>query len=192
MAGKSTVQLERKGAKDGMSTEFTVFAKIKPGHADALRKTLAKMASPAADANTHNAVREIGTLHDARHVMFDNDTQVMFASVFDGTWDAYIDDFAKTVVGERFGQVFQHCEDFPGITDPEVKNWFIERQAPAAVFISSYPDLTVQQIWKDQHVNEAFQALLDTPEFRELLDSPAIAELKATPEFQKLMTEAES
>lgn len=192
MAGTSSAQLERKGSKDGMSTEFTVFAKIKAGHADELRQVLATMASPAADANAHEAVREIGTLHDARHVMFDNDTQFMFASVFDGTWDAYIDDFAKTVVGDRFGQVFQHCEDFPGIKDPGVKNWFLERQERAAVFISSYPDLTVQQIWKDQHVNEAFQALLDTPEFREMLDNPAIAELKATPEFQKLMEEAEA
>jgi hypothetical protein len=192
MAGSSTAQLERKGRKDGVCTEFTVFTKIKPGHADKLRQTLGAMASEAADAGAHDAVRDIGTLHDARHVIFDNDTRFMFASVFDGTWDAYIDDFAKTVVGERFEQVFQHSEGFPGIKDPAVKNWFIERQQAADVFISAYPDLTVQQVYKDQRVNEAFQEVLDTPEFRAALDDPALAALKATPAFQKLMEEAEA
>ncbi|WP_285560445.1 hypothetical protein [Actinoplanes regularis] len=175
-----------------MCTEFTVFSKIKAGHAEALREVLAKLAGGAADVSARAALREIGTLHDARHVMFDNDTRFMFASVFDGTWDTYIDDFGKTVVGERFDMVFQHSEGFPGIADPGIKDWFLERQAPAGVFVSSYPDLTVQQIWKDQRVNEAFQEVLDTPEFREALDNPANAALKATPAFQKLMKEAQA
>ncbi|GLW35416.1 hypothetical protein Areg01_83520 [Actinoplanes regularis] len=188
----TSAQLERKGAKDGVCTEFTVFSKIKAGHAEALREVLAKLAGGAADVSARAALREIGTLHDARHVMFDNDTRFMFASVFDGTWDTYIDDFGKTVVGERFDMVFQHSEGFPGIADPGIKDWFLERQAPAGVFVSSYPDLTVQQIWKDQRVNEAFQEVLDTPEFREALDNPANAALKATPAFQKLMKEAQA
>ena len=45
----------------------------------------------------------------------------------------------------------------------------------------------MQQIWKDQRVNEAFQAVLDTPEFRAALDNPANAALLATPAFQKLL-----
>jgi hypothetical protein len=123
-------------------------------------------------------------------VIFDNDTRFMFASVFDGSWDTYIDDFATTVVGERFDRVFSHTEGFPGVKDPNVKEWFVAHQEPALVFVSSYPDLTVQQIWKDQRVNEAFQAVLDSPEFRAALDDPANAALVATPAFQKLLTEA--
>ena len=114
----------------------------------------------------------------------------MFASVFDGSWDTYIDDFATTVVGENFGKLFAHTEGFPGIKDPNVKEWFVAHQEPALDFVSSYPDLTTKQIWKDQRVNEAFQAVLDAPEFRALLDNPASAELRATPAFQKLLDEA--
>ncbi|MFD9599341.1 hypothetical protein [Streptomyces sp. NPDC059970] len=183
-------QPERPGMKDGVCSEFTVFTKIKPGHADALREDLATLASGSADEANRAALRQIGTLHDARHVIFDNDTRHMFASVFDGSWDTYIDDFGKTVVGGRFDKVFSHTEGFPGIADPGVKDWFVAQQAPAGVFVSSYPDLTVQQIWKDQRVNKAFQAVLDTPEFRAALDNPANAELLATPAFQKLMEEA--
>jgi hypothetical protein len=181
-----SAQPERPGLRDGNSSEFTVFCKIKPGHADALRKVLA-----AAEANQDRGPqREIGTLHDSRSLIFDNGTRFMFNSRFDGTWDTYIDDFATTKVGEIFDKLFAHTEGFPGIKDPNVKEWFVSQQIPALHFTTSYPDLTVQQIWKDQRVNEAFQAVLDTPEFREALDNPATKALRATPAFEKLLDEA--
>ncbi|MFD9815542.1 hypothetical protein [Streptomyces sp. NPDC059080] len=183
---------ERPGRKDGVCSEFTVFTEIKPGHADALREDLARIAGTSADEGNREAMRQIGTLHDARHVIFDNDTRFMFASVFDGSWDTYIDDFGKTAVGKNFDRVFSHSQGFPGVSDPGVKDWFVAHQAPAGVFVSSYPDLTVQQIWKDQEVDEAFQEVLDTPEFRSALDDPANAELVATPAFQKLLEVAAS
>jgi hypothetical protein len=181
---------EHPGRTDGVSNEFTVFTKIKPGEADALREDLTWLGDAANDENVHAALRQIGTLHDARHVIFDNDTRFMFASVFDGSWDTYIDDFAKTVVGARFDKVFSHSEGFPGIKDPGVKDWFLAHQEPAGVFVSAYPDLTVQQIYKDHRVDDAFQAVLDTAEFRAMLDNPANAELVGTPAFQKLLEEA--
>ncbi|MEU7425057.1 hypothetical protein [Streptomyces sp. NPDC040750] len=181
---------DRPGRADGVCSEFTVFTEIKPGHADALREDLASLADPAVDESVHAALRQIGTLHDARHVIFENDTRFMFASVFDGSWDTYIDDFAKTVVGERFDKVFSHTEGFPGVKDPGVKDWFLAHQEPAAVFVTTYPDLTVQQILKDRRVEEAFEEVLDTPEFRAALDDPANARLVATPAFQKLLEEA--
>ncbi|WP_232837627.1 hypothetical protein [Streptomyces atratus] len=181
---------ERPGKTDGVCGEFTVITEIKPGHADALREDLATLASGSADVKSRAALRQIGTLHDARHVIFDNDTRFMFASVFDGSWDTYIDDFAQTVVGANFDKIFSHSKGFPGVTDPGVKDWFVAHQAPAGVFVSSYPDLTVQQIWKDQRVDDAFQEVLDTAEFRAMLDNPANAELVATSAFQKLLEEA--
>jgi hypothetical protein len=173
---------------DGVSGEFTIFPRIKEGHAEALREELARIRST--DMKTIRAsLEEIGTLHDARHVIFDNDTRLLFASVFDGSWDTYIDDFSATSIGGNFERVFTHTEGFPGMTAPNIKDWFVSVQEPALVFGTSYPDLTVQQIWKDQRVNEAFQAVLDTPEFRALLDNPASAELQATPAFQRLLDE---
>lgn len=182
-----SAQPQRPGRTDGVCSEFTVFTKIKPGHADALREDLASIASGAAMEATRAALKEIGTLHDARNVIFDDGTRHMFASVFDGSWDTYIDDFARTAIAANFEKIFSHAEGFPGIADPNVKDWFVAHQVPAGNFASSYPDLTVQQIWKDQRVNEAFQAVLDTPEFRAALDNPANAALLTTPAFQKLL-----
>ncbi|RFC75514.1 hypothetical protein [Streptomyces sp. AcE210] len=185
-----SAQPERPGRTDGVCSEFTVFTKIKPGHADALRKDLATFASGKAHEETRAALHQIGTLHDARTVIFDNDTQFMFASVFDGSWDTYIDDFAQTAVGAEFDRMFSHSEGFPGMSDPGVKDWFVAHQAPAKTFVTSYPDLTVQQIWKDQRVDDAFEDVLDTAEFRAMLDNPANAALVGTPAFQKLLEEA--
>jgi hypothetical protein len=185
--GQST-QPERPGMTDGVASEFTVMTTIKPGHADQLRQLLAKIKS-VFDVD-RSPLDEIGTLHDARYVIFDDDKQFLFASAFDGSWDTYIDDFATTRVADNFDKIFSHMEGFPGIADPNIKDWFVAHQAPALIFLSSYPALTVKQIWKDQRVNEAFQAVLDTPEFRAALDDPANAALVGTPAFQKLLDEA--
>ena len=39
----------------------------------------------------------MGTVHDMRFVFLDNDTRMLFATAYDGDWDAYIDDFATKI-----------------------------------------------------------------------------------------------
>ncbi len=36
-------------------------------------------------------------VHDMRFVFLDNDTKMLFATAYDGEWDAYIDDFATKI-----------------------------------------------------------------------------------------------
>jgi hypothetical protein len=182
-----STERERPGTKDGVASEFTIIAKIKPGQADALHEDITGYQTAAALEARRAAFQEIGTLHDARHLIFDDGARFLFASVFDGSWDNYIDDFGALSLAEGLDRIFSHCEGFPGIKDPSVKEWLTANQVPALFFFSSYPDLTVRQIWKDQEVNEAFQAVLDTPEFRAALDDPANKALVATPAFQKLL-----
>src|SRR6185312_13184764 len=99
-----SAQPKRPGLTDGVCGEFTVMVKVKPGRADALRKALTEFQTN--DAQGRKAQREIGTVHSARTVIFDDDTRVMFASVFDGSWDTYIDDFGKTAIGAAFERLF--------------------------------------------------------------------------------------
>ncbi len=170
-----------------------VIVKIKPGQADALRQTIAGLRNEfMTGTEGRDALKDIGTLHDARYVILDNDTRLLFASVFDGAWDTYIDDFATTKFTKTFELAFSHTEGFPGIAAPreQLKDWFASDQAPAHLFVSSYPELTVKQILKVRRVNEAFQALLDSPEFRAAPKEPANAALLETPAFQKLLDEA--
>jgi hypothetical protein len=191
-AATQATQQERPGLHDGVIGEFAVIAKIKPGQAAALREALRRLDSPERDESRRAALRDFGTMHTARWVIIDDDTRFMFASEFDGSWDTYIDDFATTAIADVFSDIFAFAEGFPGIADPNVKDWFVAHQAPAVSFIASYPNLTTQQIWKNQRISDAFQAVLDTPEFRAMLENPANAALAATPTFQKLLDEAAS
>ena len=35
----------------------------------------------------------VATIHEARFVLFDDDTRLAFITSFDGPWDAYMEDF---------------------------------------------------------------------------------------------------
>ena len=68
---------------------------LKPGGAENMRK---KMTSDSNFAGQNQVVVDrLGTVHDLRFLIFDNDTRLLFASTFDGDWDAYIDDFAAHI-----------------------------------------------------------------------------------------------
>ena len=80
----------------GNQGEFTLLAPLKPGGAEKARE----IARIAAEDGV-SALDGIGTLHDVRIALIDNDTRMLFATVYDGTWDQYIDDFAAGVPDER-------------------------------------------------------------------------------------------
>jgi len=167
-------QLKRPGLKSGVRTEFTVYTNIKPGHEKAVREAIEHATH---DPRRADAVKEIGTLHEARWVFFDNDRRLMFCSSFDGTWDKYIDDFAATYIANIFDSVFSHCEGYPGLTDPGIKDWFLINAREAAAYICAYPDASVKQIWKALAVQKAFQEVLDNPAAEQALKDPALKPL---------------
>ncbi|MEU2931001.1 hypothetical protein ABZ636_39300 [Streptomyces sp. NPDC007251] len=147
----------RPGLKQGKTNEFTLFFNVKPGHAQQIRDLFAE--GPDYERR-RDAVSRIGTLHDARWVLFDNDTRLMFASNFDGDWDQYIDDFGA-VVPDLFDGVLQHTEDYPGIKDPSIKEFVVAHQATACSYFRGAPEATITDIQKALRVNKAFQQLLD-------------------------------
>jgi len=103
----------------------------------------------------------MGNLHDLRIVIFDNDTRLLFATVFHGDWDSYIDDFA-TKMPDLLDMLFADVDGYPGIHDPGVKDYIKKVQVEADEFYSAYPDATVKQIRKGQRVLKAWEELLDT------------------------------
>ena len=168
------IQLKRPGLKDGVRTEFTLMASVKPGHEQVVRETIER---GNVDLQRVEAAKALGTLHEARWVLFDNDTRALFASSFDGTWDTYIDDFGSPAAQTIFDAVLSHCEGFPGITHPSVKDWFVAHEVEASAFGSAYPEATVKQVWKALDVQRAFQDVLDNPAAEQALQSPALKPL---------------
>ncbi len=170
----SAINEYRTGQKIGARSEFLAIGEVIPGHEEELRETLKRH---MADSRTQQAVIQIGTLHEARFVLLDGDTRLMFASSFDGPWDVYIDDFAATDIGLNFDETWKHVKDYPGVKSPTIKEWFKERTVVAGNFVAAYPEPTVQQVLKALALEKAFQQVLDTPGAEEALQHPALKPL---------------
>jgi hypothetical protein len=146
----------RPGAKAGQSNEFTLISKLKPGGAERMRQLLADGFTGERQKNTDR----IATVHDLRFIIFDNDTRIIFASTFDGSWDTYIDDFG-TILPDEIDLLFHEFEGYPGIHSPDIRDWIVKQQVTAVGFYCAYPDSSVRDVWKALKIKKALDVLLD-------------------------------
>jgi hypothetical protein len=176
MATTST-QGARPGVSVGPTSEFSLFFHVRPGHGDALRESLRTLQDhPGYRPGDYHMA--IASIHEARFVLFDDDTRLLFATSFDGQWDAYMDDFATSGPTLRlFDAIFQHVEGYGGLPDvAAVKALVLGAQVSAAAYARNYPG-TVKEIRKAERVNRAFQQVLDDPEAATALQRPALKPL---------------
>ena len=174
-----TVRSPRKGAQDGPVSELSVFLKVKPGREQVIRDVFMH---PAESAELAKAIADVGTLHQARYVLFDNGTRLLIATTFDGDWDVYIDDFAASYVLDAWDKFLIHCEGYPdegkaSLSLDEIKEFLTANQVTASDFGMTYPGVTVQEIQEALRVQTAFQQVLDDPDAAEALQHPALKPL---------------
>jgi hypothetical protein len=169
------VGTSRPGLSAGPTSEFSLVFHVKPGHADAVREALTALQnSPGYRPGDYNL--PIGTIHEARFVLFDGDTRLLFATSFDGPWDAYMDDFAAKPL-QLFAAIFEHVEGYGGLPNLAAVKVFIESaQVTAPAYARNYAG-TVKEIRKAERVNTAFQEVLDDPKAGEALQHPALKPL---------------
>ncbi|GAA2348146.1 hypothetical protein OKJ48_44055 [Streptomyces kunmingensis] len=147
----------RPGLQSGRIKEFTLYFHVKPGHGKLIRDVFRQ---PGFDERRGALSKLIGTLHDMRWVLFDDDTRLMFSTNFDGDWDLYIDDFAAQAP-DIFDTILEHTEDYPGLQDPNIKDYIVAHQVTACSYFCAIPDATVSDLRKALRVQDAFQQLLD-------------------------------
>lgn len=167
----------RPGIDVGSTSEFSLFFRIRPGHATALREALrALLNTPGYRSGDYNMA--VGTIHEARFVPFDDDSRLLFATSFDGSWDAYMEDFLTSgSTLALFDAVFQHVEGYEGLPDlAALKAFILGAQRTAAAYARNYPG-TVKEIRKALRVNHAFQQVLDDPHAEDALQHPALKPL---------------
>ena len=165
------------GRTVGPTTEFSLLFRIKPGHADALRQALDELQNhPGYRPGDYDI--PIVSIHEARFVMFDDDTRLAFFTSFDGPWDAYMDDFLTSgPTLALFDVIFRHAEGYDGLPDMAALQGFVlGAQQTAAAYARNYGG-TVKEIRKAQRVNAAFQQVLDDPAAGEALQHPALKPL---------------
>ena len=167
----------RPGVSVGPTTEFSLFFRVKPGEAGSLRAALGDLQqTPGYRPGDYDVA--ISTIHEARFVLFDGDTQLAFITSFDGPWDAYMEDFFTSgpTLG-LFDVIFKHVEGYEGLPDlAAVKAFILDAQQTAAAYARNYGG-TVKEIRKAQRVNAAFQQVLDHPDAAAALQHPALKPL---------------
>src|SRR3954452_20418458 len=167
----------RPGMSAGPTSEFSLFFRVKPGEAPALRAALRELQeTPGYRPGDHGMA--IATIHEARFVLFDDDTPLPFGSSFDGRWDAYMEDFFTSgPTLALFDVIFRHVEGYAGLPDrAALKAFILGAQQTAAAYARNYGG-TVKEIRKAQRVNAAFQQVLDHPDAAEALAHPALKPL---------------
>jgi hypothetical protein len=168
----------RPGVSGGPTREFSLFFRVKPGHGDALRGPVPRTLQNHPGYRPGHYGIAIATIHEARFVLFDDDTRLLFATSFDGPWDAYMDDFFTSgPTLALFDAVFQHVEGYEGLPDvAAVKAFVLGAQVTAAGYARNYGG-TLKEIRKAERVNKAFQRVLDDPEAGEALQHRAFKPL---------------
>ena len=142
----------RAGLRQGKVSELTAILKLVPGGAARIRAVL--------DAGRNLRIADkVGTLHDMRYVLLDNDT-FLFATTYDGDWDPYIDDFA-TIIPDDLDVVFSNCEGWPGVRNPAVKDFIVKHQVPASGWYVGNPNLTVRDTRKLEKIGAAVEEFLE-------------------------------
>jgi hypothetical protein len=167
----------RPGISDGATTEFSLFFRVKPGEGEATRDALRVLQNtPGYRPGDHGIA--IKTIHEARFVLFDDDTRLAFMTSFDGPWDPYMEDFFTSgPTLALFDAVFRHVEGYNGLPDlAAVKAFILGAQQTAAAYARNYGG-TVKEIRKAERVNAAFQKVLDHPDAAEALQHPAFKPL---------------
>jgi hypothetical protein len=153
-AGTGVQTAGRIGARQGKVSELTGVIPFARGGAKRLRGLL-----QALEGNFRGG-DAVGTLHDMRFVFLDNDTKLLFATAYDGEWDAYIDDFV-TKIPNSMDLIFCNLEGWPGIHHPSVKDFIANHQVAAEAWYVASPNLTVAETRRLERVGKAVEEFLD-------------------------------
>jgi hypothetical protein len=143
----------RAGSRLGKVSELTIIVPFAPGGAQRLRAFLQLFGGNLAGAD------DVGTVHDMRFVFLDNDTRMLFATAYDGDWDAYIDDFA-TKIPDFLDIIDSAWEGWPGIRSPQAKDYLAKYQITAEGWYVAN-DLTVAETRRLRRIGQAADQFLD-------------------------------
>ena len=165
------------GLSVGPTSEFSLFFHVKDGQGPSLRAALLKLQdTPGYRPGDYGMA--ISTIHEARFVLFDEDTRLAFITSFDGPWEAYMEDFFTSgpTLG-LFDVIFRHVDGYDGLPDlAAVRGFVLGAEQSAAAYARNYGG-TVKEIRKAQRVADAFQQVLDHPDAAALLEHPAMQPL---------------
>lgn len=150
------VQTDGVGLRVGAKAEFTFVAPVKPGGAEIFRQRVAK-----AQIEAGYWEGKVGTVHDLRICLINNDTQILFAATYSDEFKPYVVDvikFATPWIDHMFMDV---AEGYLGLASPDAVAYIEKYQVQAALWYASNETATVRDVARGQRVLKIFNELLD-------------------------------
>lgn len=145
----------RVGSRLDKVSELTIIVPLAPGGARRLRAFLRLL-----NGNLKRGGDLVGTLHNMRFVFLDDDTKLLFATTYDGEWDAYIDDFVAHIP-DYLDLIDSAWDGWPGIRSPGAKDYLAKHQITAEGWYVAHPDLTVAETARLKRIGKAVDEFLD-------------------------------
>src|SRR3954453_17684024 len=142
----------RPGITVGPTSEFSLFFHVRPGQEREIREAITALQNSPGYRPGDYAL-PIAVIHEARFVLFDDDTRLLFATSFDGPWDAYMVDFASKPL-KLFDSIFRHVEGYEGLPNLDAVKAFIRgAQRSASGYARNYGG-TVKEIRRARRVDD--------------------------------------
>lgn len=156
LAQTVSTQPDGPGKRIGKRGEVHVIGNVLPGGGKLFRERIAQFQAEAGYWETH-----VGTVHDFRVLMFDNDTRILISAIYDGDFLPYLADVINQA-GPWFDFLMPGVwEGYTSAADTATRE-LIGRQAYTAdAFYAGYPDLTTKDIAKMRKLRDAVNAMLD-------------------------------
>jgi len=156
MSQHATRQPDGPGKRIGKKGEISFIGKLVPGAAKLFRERLPQIQAEAAYWEG-----KVGTLHDFRAALIDNDTRMLVTIVYDGDFKAYLEDVLREA-GPWLDQIFDGWEGFRGTKDRKsVAELVANTHFECDVFYVGNPDVTARDVAKMQRLSKAVGELMD-------------------------------
>lgn len=164
-----------------LTNQFTAIGPVKPG---LFRRWLVIALLALIDYGcrhifTRGYLARVQTIHFARWVVLDDSSRVLFVSNYDGSHEAYMDDFINKVAW-GLNLIFSNGVGWPRTDwlvkrgarrEPCFKKYQRGHQVPTQVWYKAYPGLTLADLARNQRIREG----LEQPE---VTDAQALAWLR--------------
>jgi hypothetical protein len=142
---------------------FTIIGDIKPGKAQLLRQMARERAASASPRELYELLKPL-TLHYARWVLINNDTQLMYQAIFDTDFELYVEDAHRLFMKTGLATFFECMVGFPDdwkTNIPAFVQFFRKHQVESIFEFASYPGTTVSEVEKALEVRRTFSSVLD-------------------------------
>lgn len=150
--GATELELDVPVSRAAVQNEMTVLSDVIPDRLVRLRLGLAASVPLTRWGWPPGQFADVGTLHWFGWSLIDGGRRLLFVSVFDGSWQRYLQDFINKIIW-AIDAIWGNTRDYPPAGMKDVvgyTGWIIDHQHPAKVLYSAYPQETAMSLINDR------------------------------------------